>query len=244
LKLGDVTEVYHDVAPKGSVVDSEPSAGMSVKKETPVALSISRGAQLFDVPNVVGKSVDEGRKLMGDVGFSLVVEREVNHDTVPKGSIITMEPKIARAKRGTSFTVLVSKGPPLLGVPNLTGKTATEARTTLQGIGFVYVNVGEFSETVPAGEVMSTTPAGGRLAPKGSQVSVITSKGPRTFPMPELAGKTLEGAKKIAKDAGLVVKNEYPVPGSGEPKGQVQGQNPPAGTSVRKGTTIDIYYSA
>ncbi|MEX0873934.1 MAG: PASTA domain-containing protein [Actinomycetota bacterium] len=244
LKLGDVTEVYHDVAPKGSVVGSEPSAGMSVKKETPVALSISRGAQLFDVPNVVGKSVDEGRKLMGDIGFSLVVEREVNHDTVPKGSIITMEPKIARAKRGTSFTVLVSKGPPLLGVPNLVGKTATEARTTLQGIGFVYVNIGEFSETVPAGEVMSTTPAAGRLAPKGSQVSVITSKGPRTFPMPELAGKTLEGAKKIAKDAGLLVKNEYPVPGSGEPKGQVQGQNPPAGTSVRKGTAVDIYYSA
>jgi serine/threonine-protein kinase len=242
-KIGDVNEVFHDVAPKGTVVDTEPSVGMSVKKETPVALSISKGAQLFDVPNVVGKSVDEARKLMGDIGFSLVVEREVNHDTVPKGSIITLEPKSARAKRGTSFTALVSKGPPLLGVPNLVGKTATEARTSLEGIGFAYVNVDEFSETIPAGEVMSTNPGGGRLAPKGSQVTVIVSKGPRTFPMPELAGKQLEEAKKLAKDRGLVVKNEYPVPGSGKPKGEVQGQNPPAGTSVRKGSTIDLYYA-
>jgi beta-lactam-binding protein with PASTA domain len=61
--------------------------------------------------------------------------------------------------------------------------------------------------------------------------------------MPELAGKQLEEAKKLAKDRGLVVKNEYPVPGSGKPKGEVQGQNPPAGTSVRKGSTIDLYYA-
>jgi beta-lactam-binding protein with PASTA domain len=62
--------------------------------------------------------------------------------------------------------------------------------------------------------------------------------------MPDLTGKSLADAKKDAQDRGLVVKNEYAVPGSGKPKGQVQGQNPPAGTSVRKGSAIDLYYAA
>jgi len=70
---------------------------------------------------------------------------------------------------------------------------------------------------------MSTNPAGGNLAPKGSQVTAVVSKGPRTFPMPDLTGKSLGDAKKAAQDRGLVVKNEYAVPGSGEPKGEVQG---------------------
>jgi eukaryotic-like serine/threonine-protein kinase len=244
LRAGEVTEVFHDVAQKGTIVETDPPTGTKVPKESLVKLAVSKGAQLFDVPPIGGKPVEEARKTMGDIGFSLVVEREINHDTVPKGSIISVEPKIAKAKRGTSFTALVSKGPPMLSVPGVVGKQSGEARTTLQNAGFAYVYLGEFSDSVPEGQVMSTNPAGGNLAPKGSQVTTVVSKGPRTFPMPDLTGKSLADAKKDAQDRGLVVKNEYAVPGSGEPKGEVQGQNPPAGTSVRKGSAIDLYYAA
>ncbi len=244
LRAGDVTEVFHDVAAKGTIVETDPPTGTKVPKETLVKLSVSKGAQLFDVPPVVGKPIDEARKTMGDIGFTLAVERELEHDTVPKGSIISIEPKIAKAKRGTSFTAMVSKGPPMLSVPNVVGKQATEARTSIQNAGFAYVYLGEFSDSVPEGQVMSTNPAGDTLAPKGSQITAVVSKGPRTFPMPDLTGKSLGDAKKAATDRGLVVKNEYAVPGSGKPKGEVQGQNPPAGTSVRKGSAIDLYYAA
>ncbi len=244
LRAGEVTEVFHDVAAKGTIVQTDPPTGTKVPKETLIKVSVSKGAQLFDVPGVVGKPIDEARKTMGDIGFTLAVEREIEHDTVPKGSIISIDPKIAKAKRGTSFTAMVSKGPPMLSVPNVVGKQATEARTTLQNAGFAYVYLGEFSDSVPEGQVMSTNPAGGNLAPKGSQVTAVVSRGPRTFPMPDLTGKSLGDAKKDAQDRGLVVKNEYAVPGSGKPKGEVQGQNPPAGTSVRKGSAIDLYYAA
>ncbi len=245
LKVGEVTEVFHDVAAKGTIVETDPGTGTKVSKEqTAVKLFVSKGAQLFDVPAIGGKPVDEARKVMTDIGFTLVVEREIEHDTVPKGSIISVEPKVPRAKRGTAFTVIVSKGPPLLSVPDVAGKQATQARTTLENAGFAYMYLGEFSDSVPEGQVMSTNPAGGNLAPKGSQVTAVVSKGPRTFPMPDLTGKQLADAKKAAQAKGLVVKNEYAVPGSGEPKGEVQGQNPPAGTSVRKGSAIDLYYSA
>jgi eukaryotic-like serine/threonine-protein kinase len=74
-------------------------------------------------------------------------------------------------------------------------------------------------------------------------VTVSVSKGPRPFPMPDLVGMQLSAAKAKATSLGLVVRNTYAVPGSGKPHGQVQGQNPPAGTNVRKGTSIDLYYS-
>jgi beta-lactam-binding protein with PASTA domain len=81
------------------------------------------------------------------------------------------------------------------------------------------------------------------MAPKGSTITAVVSKGPRPFPMPNLVGSKRADARARATSLGLVVRNEYPVPGSGKAKGAVQGQNPPAGTSVRKGTPIDIYYS-
>ena len=72
---------------------------------------------------------------------------------------------------------------------------------------------------------------------------VIVSKGPKPFPVPNFVGLTLKAAKQEAASLGLVVRNTYAVPGSGKPSGQVQGQNPPEGTPVRKGTAVDFYYA-
>jgi beta-lactam-binding protein with PASTA domain len=74
-------------------------------------------------------------------------------------------------------------------------------------------------------------------------VTVVVSKGPKPFPVPNLVGLTVKAAKAKAASVGLIVRNTYAVPGSGKSKGTVQGQNPPAGTSVRKGAGVDLWYS-
>ena len=61
--------------------------------------------------------------------------------------------------------------------------------------------------------------------------------------MPNFVGMSLKAAKAKAASMGLVVQNAYAVPGSGKPSGQVQGQNPPSGTPVRKGTAVSLYYA-
>jgi serine/threonine-protein kinase len=152
-------------------------------------------------------------------------------------------PPRKQAKRGTSFTAVVSKGPNLVAVPNVTGRTAEQARKVLEAAAFVYAPASDFSETVEEGAVIRTEPGVGKMAPKGSRIATVVSKGPRPFPMPDLVGMSRGDAKAKARSLGLVVRNEYPVPGSGKPSGQVQGQNPTAGTSVRKGNSIEIYYS-
>jgi serine/threonine-protein kinase len=130
-----------------------------------------------------------------------------------------------------------------VAVPAVKGLSAANAKSKLEGAGFVYSPSATFSDTVDEGIAIDSDPGGGEQAPKGSKVTVYVSKGPRPFPMPNLVGMQLGDAKAKAKSLGLVVRNAYPVPGSGKPAGQVQGQNPTAGASVRKGSPIDLYYS-
>lgn len=243
LDLGDTNETFHDVAAAGTVVGSDPDPGTAVEDGTAITLLVSKGVQLFDVPNVEQKPIDEAKVLMEQAGFSLSVGTEAHHDSVPKGAVISHDPDRAQARKGTSFTAVVSKGPSLVAVPNIAGKTPAGARSALEAAGFLYTTREDFSETVDAGTVIGSEPASGRMAPKGSTVTAVISKGPRPFPMPDLVGMTRAGAREKAISLGLVVRNEYPVPGSGKPKGTVQGQNPPAGTNVRKGTPVDIYFS-
>lgn len=243
LELSDVHEVFHDVAPKGTIVSTDPRHGLTVKQGAVVKLAVSKGPELFSIPDVVGKSIDEARSLMENAGFSLAADSEAYHDSIPAGAVISREPDGGQAKRGTAFQAVVSKGPPLIAVPQVGGKTVAEAKSALEGAGFEFATSEAFSDTVAEGRVIRSDPGGGAQAPKGSRVTAVVSKGPKPFPMPNLVGMSLKDARAKAKSVGLVVRNEYPVPGSGKPAGQVQGQNPASGATVRKGTPIDLYYS-
>jgi serine/threonine-protein kinase len=243
LEIADIHEVFHEVAPKGTVVETDPRSGTGVKEGSRIQLALSKGPELFRVPDVIGKALDEAKNLMEDAGFTIAASSEQYHDTIPAGHVISRDPGFPSAKRGTAFQAVVSKGPPLVTVPDVSGKSSANARSALEAAGFVFASSGDFSDKIEEGLVIRTDPAGGSLAPKGSRITAIVSKGPKPFPMPNLVGMSLGDAKAKASSLGLVVRNEYPVPGSGKPHGQVQGQNPTAGSTVRKGTPIDLYYS-
>ena len=241
LKVGSITEAFHDVVPEGEIVDTTPAAGSRVKPDTIVSLTVSKGEQLFAVPDIVGKPVDEARGLLNGAGFSLVIGDYAYSDSVPQGAVISRDPIIVSARRGTSFSVIVSKGPQFVPIPNVAGQDPDAARSAIEQAGFVYAQSSDYSDTIAEGKVISTNPAG--KAPKGATVTAIVSNGPKPFPIPNFVGMSLQAAKQKATSLGLVVRNTYAVPGSGKPRGQVEGQNPPEGTSVRKGTAIDFYYT-
>jgi serine/threonine-protein kinase len=214
-----------------------------VKQGVKIDLLVSKGAQLFDVPDIVGKPYEDARAMMSAALFSLSLGSRKHHDEIPKDAVISYGPPREQAKRGTAFTATVSDGPELVAVPDVDGKSTSAAEKAIEAAGFTFATSSDYSESVPEGTVISTNPAGGGTAPKGSQITAIVSKGPRPFAMPDLVGMRLGAAKEKARAAGLIVRNEYPVPGSGKEKNTVQGQNPVSGTMVRKGTPVDLYYA-
>ncbi|WP_312667584.1 PASTA domain-containing protein, partial [Escherichia coli] len=76
LKLGEVTEVYHDTAPERTIVETSIGAGEMVPRDTTIDVKISKGREPVKVPNVVGKTITEAEKILSDLGLTTQVSRQ------------------------------------------------------------------------------------------------------------------------------------------------------------------------
>ncbi len=169
LALGKVTEKFDENVPEGQVVSSKPKAGSAQKPGTKVALVVSKGRQPIDVPDYTGKDATEAAKALADLGLTVDATQQENSDSVPKGRVISQDPTGGTLYRGDQVTLVVSKGPVMVDVPNVVGKTLREARTILEDAGFavkVEKALGGLFQTVRFQD-----PEDGR-APKGSTVTL------------------------------------------------------------------------
>ncbi len=66
-------EVYSDDVDKGSVAAQTPDAGATSAEGSSVTLTVSKGPQLFEVPDVKGKKQGEARQILEDAGFEVDV---------------------------------------------------------------------------------------------------------------------------------------------------------------------------
>jgi serine/threonine-protein kinase len=125
-------------------------------------------------------------------------------------------------------------------VPTLTGPESNypAAAILLTRAGFVPSEVREYSNELPAGRVIGTTPAPSAVPqPYGSPVSVAVSIGPQPVKVPNEVGKSVKAATKALENLGLHVAGPYGPPGS-----SVVFQTVPAkGASVLPGTTVSLY---
>jgi serine/threonine-protein kinase len=83
LKSAEGTTDYSDDVPQGSVISQAPQNEGPVRKGDTIVLDISKGPQLFPVPNVVGMSRDQAKKALSDAGFVPVYS--AFWDAVPDG---------------------------------------------------------------------------------------------------------------------------------------------------------------
>ena len=170
LELGTQTEAYHDSVKKGDIISSDPPAGESVKPGTKVAVVVSKGPEPVTMPTLKGTNGDEAEATLKDLGLK-VDRSDKTSESVAKGLVISTDPDAgATTYRGDTVTLVVSKGPPLVEVPNVVGKSEDEARSALEAAGF------KVSVNKPLGFVVfgvnSQNPRGGTKAPKGSTVTI------------------------------------------------------------------------
>jgi serine/threonine-protein kinase len=81
-------------------------------------------------------------------------------------------------------------------VPAVLGQTQAQAVTTLNGAGLQGRFSQAFSETVPAGQVISTDPGVGQRVQKSDGVKVVLSKGPERIAVPDVTGKPADQARQ------------------------------------------------
>ena len=85
----------------------------------------------------------------------------VHNETVPPGDVVSAAPATGTVRYGAPVAVQVSVGPQPRTIPELGGLSYAQAHSDLVSLRLVPKRSLEFSNTVPAGEVISSEPAFG-----------------------------------------------------------------------------------
>jgi beta-lactam-binding protein with PASTA domain len=112
-------------------------------------------------PDVRGKTVEDAREMAQKKGLPLVVLRYENRSDVPYNHITVQKPEANISIRsGRIIHVIVSEGPKLTEVPNLTGRSLQEAEETLREKNLEVGKIIQIPHT-REGKVIAQLPKGG-----------------------------------------------------------------------------------
>ena len=194
------------------------------------------------IPTVQSKTQTEALNLILDAGFGPPTIEQQYSDTVKSGLAIGTEPEGGLdTPLDRKITLLISQGPSSVVIPsNLAGMTEPEARDTLRRLGLQggTTDVAN-SATVPAGRVLSSSPAVGSSVPVDTTVNLVLSTGNIT--VPDLVGSPLEEAEAVLADpAHQLTFTINEVENSVVEPGTVTAQSIPAGLDVEQGATIAL----
>lgn len=131
------------------------------------------------VPDLVGKTKEEAEAAVADLGLTLNVQRERYSKKNPAGSIDSMITKVGDTlDKGAEVKVVGSLGEGV-EVPNISVLTGKEGANLVSKVGLNPIVVEEYSDEVEEGNIISYTD-GGQTIPKGADVTITVSKGPKS----------------------------------------------------------------
>lgn len=225
-------------APAGFVLSQAPEDGVLLEGKA-VEVVVSAGPPLAKVPSLRGMEMDEAMEALEERHLAIgSVNRQYSHEE-PE-TVIGQDPKGGKLEWGKKVYLVVSKGPRSLPIPGIDGLTARKAEELLAAKGFVVRRTEAYSDEVPAGDVMYTTPAEGALATEGSEVQLFISIGPefKELTLPDVRGMNVGDAKALLQDKGLRVE----VTRSCGPGGTVVAETSPvAGSTVKENQVVALF---
>ena len=240
--------------PRGTVFAQDPGEGTKVDRGSQVALSVS-AATVVPVPNVVGQKTAAAVAKLKAAGLGAQVT------TVPAkaaaGTVLAENPQAGtRVGKGSTVALRVSKGQAT--VPDVGGQDVASAQAALRAAGLVPA-VFQVPSAQTKGTVTGQNPLPDKKVARGSKVRINVSAGAgasdgttttqstttttatQQVHVPNVVGLQQNVAQRRLNRAGLAVRVQYIA--SSKPSGQVVDQSPITGTSVKKGSRVQITVS-
>ncbi len=238
----DEDQIRSDDLPPGIVMAQRPSSGRRLSEGSILVVEVSSGPRLRITPVVVGLSSDDAMRRMEAKGFSVdsiqpVYDESVAKDEVMKVLIEGEEVLGGRLREpGSKATLIVSGGPVPRTVPQLVGMSQESAAAALQAtqLEIAVPPIREFSEVIEEGIVIGQSVSPGRLVERGSSVLLTISLGSDRQEVPELGGLSVVEAQRKLSELGFLASTVF---GEGS---EVQSTDPPAGTLIPRGSTVDL----
>jgi len=169
-----------------------------------------------------------------------VATQEQNSDAAVN-TVFDQDPKAgSKAAKGSTVTILVSKGAGTASVPDVVGKSTADATSALRAAGFQVSTQTQANDQVAHDRVISQDPPAGSAAPKNSTVRLTVSGGKAQVAVPDVTGQPEPQAANLLGQAGLQVGTTTRQASDTVPSGDVISTNPPAGTQVEKNSSVAL----
>ena len=222
----------------GQIIESDPAGGDKVDAGGQVTAVISKGAERYLIPSLVGLTPEAAVNLLAKSPIKVGDLTEVFNDQTPKGFVISSSPAAGKkVKRDAVVDLLISKGIETIDVTSYVGKSADQALNELTEGGFDVETIDQFSESVLAGTVISQVPSGGAPLAKGTKIILTVSKGSEYVFIPNVFSLTEAKARAALTDLELkVVVKKIGV----KKVKAVTNISPKIGTKVKRGSTVTI----
>ncbi len=224
--------------PAGSVIRTQPPSNTIVNPDSLVTIIVSVGPEAFPIPYVLDIETERAIYIVEESGFTLGQLLEVNDENIPRGFIISQNP-VAGTKMspGTTVDLVVSKGPSLIVISDLSRKSPEDAIQILETLGFEYELIEEYSEDIEIGLVSGTIPEAGEIVTPDELIQVIVSLGIK-IEVPEVEGLVYEDAINILEELGLVATV------TGDTNGVVRKQIPRKGEFVEPESVVELTFES
>jgi serine/threonine protein kinase len=224
--------------PAGSVIRTQPPSNTIVNPDSLVTIIVSVGPEAFPIPYVLDIETERAIYVVEESGFTLGQLLEVNDESIPRGFVISQNP-VAGTKMspGTTVDLVVSKGPSLIEISDLSRKSPEDAIQILETLGFEYELIEEYSEDVEIGLVSGTLPEAGEIVTPDQLIQVIVSLGIK-IEVPEVEGLVYEDAISVLEELGLVPTV------SGDTNGVVRKQIPRKGEFLEPEGVVELTFGS
>jgi serine/threonine-protein kinase len=166
-----VKQDYSDSVKPGYVISSDPQAGTPIDHRDTVTLRVSQGPAPVGIPDLRGKPQSQAEQTLAGLGLK-AAESQAYSDSVPKGIVISADPHGGTGHVGDTVTLVVSKGPQMVAVPDLGGKSAADATQALKSVGLVPNGHELFGSS---GSVVAQSPSPGKSVKIGTKVTFYTA---------------------------------------------------------------------
>ncbi|MFN3305623.1 MAG: PASTA domain-containing protein [Candidatus Kapaibacteriota bacterium] len=179
LRIAKINELYSEQYLSETVINQSPRAGQVIKKGREVFLTVSRGREEVEVPNLIGQNVRNSRILLKNIGLDVGNITYVNDENYGVDTIVAQSPTPgSKVSYGKVVDLVVSRGSvDLVKVPFLEGLNIDNAVKLLRESD---LNVGNIiyveNQTYLPNTVISQSLKAGDLVKKGTQVDLTVVK--------------------------------------------------------------------
>lgn len=174
-----IDEIASDKVPAGQVISQTPEAGMDVKEQRIIHLTVSKGGVVMEIPDLKGMTLAQAQEQLSRLHLKLGAVERANDSSMPSDVVISQTPAPgSSAEKGTVVNIQINEKQAV--VPNVVNMTLADARNALTAaqltVGTVTSQDRSLKADDPANLVVSQTPQAGSTAP-GGRVDLVVTRG-------------------------------------------------------------------